>query len=94
MPDPKESFADWLDSQKCAEILREERWPDGIIRCPFCNSDNVFTLGKYKEVFFRYQCRDCTEKRRPLTTKPQPYMKTQSYRSQNGFMPKYCCETR
>lgn len=68
MPDPKESFADWLDAQKCAKILREERWPDGIVRCPFCNSDNIFTLGKYKEVFFRYQCCDCREKNAQKTT--------------------------
>lgn len=68
MPDPNESFADWLNPQKCAEILREERWPDGIISCPFCNSKNVFVLGSYQEIFRRYQCRVCTERNGCKTT--------------------------
>lgn len=68
MPDSKESFADWLDPQKCADILREERWIDGIVKCPFCQSENVFVLCKYQEIFFRYQCRDCTKRDDKKTT--------------------------
>ena len=55
----KESFADWLDHARCAEILRECRWPSGQVDCVFCQSDNVNILEKYKTYFFRYECLDC-----------------------------------
>lgn len=55
----KESFADWLDHYRCAEILRECRWPSGKVECIFCQSENVKTLEKYKTYFFRYECLDC-----------------------------------
>lgn len=62
MDNPKESFADWLDSSRCAEILREERWPDGQVKCPYCNSRSVKKLEVYQEDFYRYQCMFCSEK--------------------------------
>ncbi len=62
MPVEKESFADWLDEKRCVEILCEERWPDGIVRCPFCNGDRIVVLGKYQIYFHRYKCMDCSEK--------------------------------
>lgn len=68
MPNPKESFADWMDANKCAEILREERWPDGVVRCPYCESDDVCKLESYQEVFFRYECRRCSEEKGQKTT--------------------------
>lgn len=61
MPVDKESFADWLDEGKCVEVLREERWPDGVIRCPFCNSSDISTLGKYKCFYRRYKCHSCSK---------------------------------
>ena len=62
MPAPKESFADWLDEQKCIDVLREERWPDGIVKCPYCHSTEVFILGNYKQYYRRYKCNSCSIK--------------------------------
>jgi len=67
-PPAKESFADWMDLAKCAQVLREERWPDGHVRCPFCHSDSVIILEPYQRVFFRYQCQPCTLKNSRKTT--------------------------
>jgi transposase-like protein len=64
----KESFADWLDRNKCAEILREERWGTDPVTCVYCGSSNVTVLGKYKEYFYRYKCLDCSEKKGKATT--------------------------
>lgn len=58
----KESFADWLDEGKCVVVLREERWPGGIIRCPFCNSSDISILGSYKRYYRRYRCNACSQK--------------------------------
>ena len=55
----KESFADWLDHARCAEILRECCWPSGQVDCVFCQSNNVNILEKYKIYFFRYERLDC-----------------------------------
>ena len=60
MPPLKESFADWLDPNRCAEILRESRWPSGKVECVFCQSENVKIIEKYKIHLFRYECLDCT----------------------------------
>ena len=67
-PPAKESFADWMDLAKCAQVLREERWPDGTVRCPFCHCDSVIILEPYQEVFFRYQCHSCTRQNGYKTT--------------------------
>ena len=67
-PPAKESFTDWMDLAKCAQVLREERWPDGQIHCPFCHSDSVIILEPYQRVFFRYQCQPCTLKNSCKTT--------------------------
>ena len=64
----KESFADWLDPRKCVEVLREERWPDGVVKCPFCGLDDTCVLEPYQEHFLRYLCRHCTEKNGIKTT--------------------------
>ena len=29
------------DYENCRKFMVEARWPDGIVRCPICNSDNV-----------------------------------------------------
>ena len=64
----KESFADWMDRTKCAEILRRERWGTQAVTCIYCKSGNVKILGKYKECFYRYKCLDCSEKNDKDTT--------------------------
>jgi len=32
---------DLLDDEKCFEKVRELRWPDGVVRCPHCDSSSV-----------------------------------------------------
>jgi len=36
----------------CREYLVERRWPDGVVKCPRCGSDDVLFQRKYN----RYQC--------------------------------------
>lgn len=64
----KESFADWLDPYKCAEILREQRWPEQKVKCVLCGSENIKILSKYQQYFFRYLCLDCTQSKGCKTT--------------------------
>ena len=64
----KEYFADWMDRNKCAEILRRERWGKQSVACVYCKSINVKILGEYKECFYRYKCLDCSEKNDQTTT--------------------------
>lgn len=68
MEDRIESFADLVDIGKCATILREERWPDGTVHCPYCDSSNIKILEEYQKVFHRYICYDCTETKGYKTT--------------------------
>ena len=44
--------------QKCAEVLRELRWRDGV-KCPRCTSAEVFKFGKWERWFQRYMCKSC-----------------------------------
>lgn len=67
-PHVKESFADWMDKNRCAEVLREERWRDQPVSCLFCSSCDIKNLGKYKDCFFRYQCLDCSKNNNCKTT--------------------------
>ncbi len=32
---------DLIDEAKCYQSVRELRWPDGIVRCPHCESTQV-----------------------------------------------------
>lgn len=68
MEQKNESFAGLIDTEKCVAILREERWPDGIVHCPYCDSSNVTILEKYQHYFHRYLCRSCTERNQRKTT--------------------------
>jgi len=42
----------------CAAILREVRWGDKVT-CPHCQSEQVRPLQPYKDVLWRYICRNC-----------------------------------
>jgi len=46
-----------LTEEKCADMLRELRWKEGI-KCPYCNSINVRKRGKYGS-YYKYECLDC-----------------------------------
>lgn len=35
-----------LEEAKCYESVRAQRWPEGIVRCPKCSSDEVVKRGK------------------------------------------------
>ena len=64
----KESIADWLDLEKCGDILREQRWGEVGLGCVHCGSKNVKNIGVYKTCFFRYQCLECTKNNGCKTT--------------------------
>ena len=40
------------DESKCEQLLFEIRWPDGVVTCPHCKSDNVHYLPNQK----RWKC--------------------------------------
>ncbi|MDI6892932.1 MAG: IS1595 family transposase [Actinomycetota bacterium] len=44
--------------ERCAEVLRELRWKDGV-RCPRCHSKKVVKYGKWGQYCQRYRCDDC-----------------------------------
>jgi transposase-like protein len=49
-----------VDDQKCYEVVRELRWPEGIT-CPKCQSRNITKRGfhSHQEFRQRYTCSDC-----------------------------------
>ena len=49
-----------VDDQKCYEVVRELRWPEGIT-CPKCQSRNITKRGFHSRQEFRqrYTCSDC-----------------------------------
>ncbi len=36
------------DAENCRKFMIKVRWPDGIVRCPYCNSDKVTYLENAK----------------------------------------------
>ena len=62
------NFTALLDNQKCFEMIREFRWPDGV-RCPHCHGDKITRQGKddTQPERQRYRCKDCQKKFDDLT---------------------------
>ena len=29
------------DRERCENLLRDIRWPDGVVKCPYCKSTHV-----------------------------------------------------
>lgn len=54
-----DSFACLLDTEKCVEVLREIRWPDGLITCPHCNCPHIKRFSSYKVYYNRWFCNGC-----------------------------------
>ncbi len=54
---PQINPLDLLTEEKCAELLRQVRWKNGL-KCPYCDSFNVRRRGKYGD-YFKYECLDC-----------------------------------
>jgi transposase-like protein len=50
----------FLDESVCASLLRLARRSNGIY-CPSCCSSKVKRHGKYKKIFQRYQCKECSK---------------------------------
>jgi transposase-like protein len=49
-----------IDDEKCFQLIRQHRWPDGV-RCPGCASESVVRYGvddsqKHRQ---RYRCKSC-----------------------------------
>ena len=42
----QEAILYFADFENCKKFMVELRWPDGIVRCPQCGSDNVTYLAK------------------------------------------------
>lgn len=40
----QEAIVYFADAQRCHDFMVRMRWPDGIVRCPHCNSDHVIYL--------------------------------------------------
>ncbi len=49
----------FLDDPLCAYLVRLARWSDGVY-CPSCYSRSIKRYGKYKRIFQRYYCYDCS----------------------------------
>jgi hypothetical protein len=43
----------------CKAYLTNRRWPDGVVHCPRCNNDKVWTL---KARPFHWLCRNCSDR--------------------------------
>lgn len=58
-----------LDDEKCYEVIRGERWPQGV-RCPHCDAQHVIKQGKddTQRARQRYRCLNCTKKFDDLTS--------------------------
>jgi len=56
-----ESFTRLLDEAECYRQLRQLRWPDGKVRCPYCGSDQIRKSWTYfrEPACHRYQCDTC-----------------------------------
>ena len=54
----RDSFYVLMDEEKCYEILRRARWPDGHVQCPYCGSQDI--AGPWRSAHapgcYRYRC--------------------------------------
>ena len=62
------SIQQLIDDAKCYEIVRQERWPDGVC-CPHCGSDQVGKRGRHsnQKARQRYECKGCQRQFDDLT---------------------------
>ncbi len=49
----QEAILHFSDFENCRQFMVAVRWPDGIVNCPACQSDNVIYLEKARV----YKCR-------------------------------------
>ena len=57
-----------LDEDKCFEVIRAYRWPEGV-RCPHCYTDQITKQGRdeRQRARQRYRCLGCQQKFDDLT---------------------------
>ena len=62
------NLASLIDDAKCYELVRQQRWPDGV-RCPGCGSATVIKQGRddTQPERQRYGCRACAARFDDLT---------------------------
>src|SRR5260370_41950289 len=48
----QQAIIHFADPENCQRLMVEVRWPDGIVRCPQCDSDKVTYLAKQR----RWKC--------------------------------------
>jgi transposase-like protein len=55
------TFTRLLDEAECYQQLRQLRWPDGHVRCPYCGSERIAKSWPYfrQAACHRYQCGEC-----------------------------------
>src|SRR5450432_345055 len=51
----KEAITYFADAERAFEFMKEIRWPDGVVRCQFCNAENVGFLTTRRI----WKCREC-----------------------------------
>lgn len=57
----RESFRQLISEEACYRLLRERRWPDGVVRCPACGQTDVAGPWPtpWEAACYRYRCRAC-----------------------------------
>lgn len=57
-----------IDDEKCYEVVREERWAEGV-SCPHCDSKQVKKRGRHstQKARQRYKCQSCERQFDDLT---------------------------
>ena len=50
-----------IDEARCFQAIRDMRWPDGVVRCPHCDSEHVIKHGTDEVQAHRqkYRCKSC-----------------------------------
>ena len=50
-----------MSEEACYETLRQRRWPDGVVRCPYCGQADIAGPWPtpWEAACYRYRCRTC-----------------------------------
>lgn len=60
-----------VDEAKCFQAVRDHRWPEGQVRCPHCERDEITRQGQRKDSNTpdrqRYRCESCGKRFDDLT---------------------------
>ena len=57
---PLLTISDFMPTEKkCINVLKNLRWPNGIVKCVHCDSEKVVSNGYIKKLLHQYLCRNC-----------------------------------